>query len=59
MFDWIERLGSPDNGDGTAELLILLIALSAVLIGLLWRLPAARSWLTRLLAPPRSRRCGG
>jgi hypothetical protein len=39
--DWIEQwFGfAPDNGDGTLELLIMVAAAVAVVIGFLWRMP--------------------
>ena len=48
--DWIEQLFgfSPDGGDGSAELLIVLaccVALAAVIV---WRVPALRDRAQRL-----------
>jgi hypothetical protein len=48
--DWIEKLFgfSPDGGDGSAELLVVLaccIALAGVII---WRVPALRASVRRL-----------
>jgi hypothetical protein len=48
--DWIEKLFgfSPDGGDGSAELLVVLaccIALAGVII---WRVPALRAGVRRL-----------
>lgn len=50
--DWIEQLFgfSPDGGDGTAEVLVVL-ACTIVLAGVIvWRVPALRARLQRLFA---------
>ena len=43
--DWIEQwFGfAPDNGNGTLELLIMVAAAVAVMIGFLWRIPRLRA----------------
>jgi hypothetical protein len=50
--DWLEQLFgfSPDAGDGTAEILIVL-ACTIVLAGLIiWRAPALRNRIERMFA---------
>jgi hypothetical protein len=50
--DWLEQLFglSPDGGDGTAEILIVL-ACTIVLAGvILWRVPAIRDRIQRAFA---------
>lgn len=47
--DWIEQwFGfAPDNGDGTLELLIMLVAAAVIAVAVVWRLPRARRALLR------------
>jgi hypothetical protein len=52
--DWIEKLFgiSPDGGDGSTEVLVVL-AVSIVLAGvILWRVPFLRTAARRLLQRP-------
>jgi hypothetical protein len=43
--DWIEQwFGfAPDNGDGTLELLIMLVVAAVIVVAVVWRVPRARS----------------
>jgi hypothetical protein len=50
--DWIELwFGfTPDNGDGSVELLIMVVVGIAVAIGILWRVPRARAATLRFVS---------
>ena len=58
--DWIEQwFGfAPDNGDGTLELLIMLVAVAVVAVTVVWRVPRARRALLRLFGGISERRSG-
>ncbi len=54
--DWIEKLFgiSPDGGDGSAEVLVVL-AFCIVLAGIIvWRIPALRASARRIFQRPRA-----
>jgi hypothetical protein len=56
--DWIEQwFGiAPDNGDGTLELLIMLIVAAVIAATVIWRMPRARNAALRFFARQRGGR---
>ena len=48
--DWLEKLFgfSPDGGDGSAEVLIVLACCVIVAGVMIWRVPVLRDWTLRL-----------
>ena len=50
--DWIEQwFGiAPDNGDGTLELLITLLAAAVIVAAAAWRIPNVRAVALRFMA---------
>ena len=50
--DWIEQwFGiAPDNGDGTLELLIVLVVAAVIVSAAVWRVPRARAAVLRFFA---------
>ena len=50
--DWIEQwFGiAPDNGDGTLELLIVLVVAAVIVSAAVWRIPRARTTVLRFFA---------
>lgn len=50
--DWIEQwFGfAPDNGDGTLELLIMLVVSAVIVVAVVWRVPRTRSAAMRFFA---------
>ena len=50
--DWIEQwFGiAPDNGDGTLELLIVLVVAAVIVSAAVWRVPRARTAASRFFA---------
>jgi hypothetical protein len=50
--DWIEQwFGiAPDNGDGTLELLIVLVVAAVIVLAVAWRVPSARTAVLRFFA---------
>ena len=59
--DWIEQwFGfAPDNGDGSLELLIMLVGAAVIVVAVVWRVPPARAWVLRYFAQVRERLIGG
>jgi hypothetical protein len=55
--DWIEQwFGfAPDNGDGTLELLIMLVVAAVIMVAAVWRVPRARAAALRFFARLRDR----
>jgi hypothetical protein len=58
--DWIEQwFGfAPDNGDGTLELMIMLVAVAVVTVAVIWRMPAPRAIALRFFALLHARTIG-
>ena len=58
--DWIERwFGfAPDNGDGSLELLIMLVVAAVIVVAVVWRVRVARAWVLRYFAQMRERVIG-
>jgi hypothetical protein len=50
--DWIEQwFGfAPDNGDGTMELLIMLVVAAVIVVAVVWRVPRTRAAALRCVA---------
>jgi len=53
--DWIEKwLGfAPDNGDGTFELMIMVLVATVVVVAVVWKVPRARAAALRFFAQAR------
>lgn len=58
--DWIEQwFGfAPDNGDGTLELMIMLVAGAVIVVAVVWRVPVARAAASRFFAQLHGRLIG-
>ena len=58
--DWIERwFGvAPDNGDGSLELLIMLVVAAVIVVAVVWRVPPARAWVLRYFTQMREKVIG-
>jgi len=58
--DWIEQwFGfAPDNGDGTLELMIMLVAAVVIVVAVVWRVPVARAAALRFFAQLHGRLIG-
>jgi hypothetical protein len=48
--DWIEKLFgfSPDSGDGSTELFVVLVCSTVLALAIIWRVPALREGARRL-----------
>ena len=58
--DWIEQWSgfAPDGGDGTLELVIMLVAAAVIVVAVIWRVPAARAAALRFFSQLRARTIG-
>ena len=56
--DWLERwFGfAPDNGDGSAELLIVVAATTVIVVGLAWLHPYSRNAVVKFITRALSQR---
>jgi len=59
--NWIEQwFGfAPDNGDGSLELLIMLVVAAVIVVAAVWRVRPARAWVLRYFTQVRERLIGG